>query len=281
MRQKIKNGNYLSKYFTQFPNIIDDSGLTPFEFRVLIHYYRVGECWEGVRTTAVKCGMSTGKVAEVRKSLEEKGFIAISPDGDGVSIEVIDKTKENLDKYTNRSSGEQSVHVMNEGVHVVNTNRSSGEHKNNPLRITIEEPIEVETSGELFSAISKKGKGTKEVDPNYKPFVKAWCERYPILGFNATSGKKIKELIEDTRAVLIKRELVPTDEKMIESFRYVLDYVRDSNHFIHGKVITTFQQQYRSVMNEITNGGKKQQRSGGDSAGKQILEQVYNITTTR
>jgi DNA-binding MarR family transcriptional regulator len=138
-RDKIKNGNYLTKYFTQFPNIIDDSDLSPFEFRVLLHYYRVGECWEGVRTTASKCKMSTGKVSDARKSLEEKGYIKISPLGDGVTIDVVDKTKENLDKY--RSPDEPTVHAVNDGVHLMNAIRSPDEHKNNPVKNNQEEVI--------------------------------------------------------------------------------------------------------------------------------------------
>lgn len=95
---KIEGGSYLGKYFTQFPNIIDEANLDPFEFRVLIHYYRVGDCWEGVRTTARKCRMSMGKISQIRKSLEDKGFITIndSSNGGGVTIRVVNKARENV-----------------------------------------------------------------------------------------------------------------------------------------------------------------------------------------
>lgn len=129
---KIKNGNYSKKYFTQFPNIIDDSELDPFEFRILMHYYRVGECTQGVRTTAKICKMSIGKVADVRKTLEQKGFITISSIGESVAIEVVDKYHENGLKY--RSGGEHSVQEVNTTVQEVNNNRSPGEHKKNPSK---------------------------------------------------------------------------------------------------------------------------------------------------
>jgi hypothetical protein len=243
-------------------------------------------CWPSNKTLCKDTKWNIDKLQRVKKSLVDRGLLTVQRKRDNSNIYQI-KTN-HIGYYVNVTDvefeeKEGSTVEYGKGSTGFEPSTSTVKSSNEVLTsevLTIE-PSEAIASGELFSAIGKKKKGTKEVDPNYKPFVKAWCERYPILGFNATSGKKIKELIEDTRAVLIKRELVPTDEKMIESFRYVLDYVRDSNHFIHGKVITTFQQQYRSVMNEITNGGKKQQRSGVDSAGKQILEQVYNITTAR
>lgn len=134
-KQKIQNGHHLTKYFTQFPNLLDDADLSPYEFRVLLHYYRVGECWEGVRSTAKKCKMSTGKVVMVRKSLTEKGFIVVQENeqGDGVTIRVVDKTSANVLKYE-CSPDEQGVHVVNGSVHVVNEGCSPDEHKNNPIK---------------------------------------------------------------------------------------------------------------------------------------------------
>lgn len=128
----VSGGDYLKKYFTQFPNIIDDSELDPFEFRLLLHFYRVGQCTQGVRTTANICKMSTGKVAQVRKRLEEKGFIKITPFGDSVNINVIDKYIENGQKY--RSSGEQGVHAVDTSVHAVDDRCSPHEHKKNPSK---------------------------------------------------------------------------------------------------------------------------------------------------
>lgn len=38
--------------FTEQLRLIDDADLTPYQFRLLLHYWRVGRCWESVRTTA-------------------------------------------------------------------------------------------------------------------------------------------------------------------------------------------------------------------------------------
>lgn len=153
MNAKIENGNYLNRYFTQFPNIIDDSKLSPFEFRLLIHYYRVGECWEGVRTTAEKCSMSTGKVAETRKSLEAKGFITIDEKGDGVTIRVVDKAEENVQKYC--PSHEHAVHTTNINRSPHEQTRPPHEHKKNQLRITNEEIDPLDNSKKIIDAMNE------------------------------------------------------------------------------------------------------------------------------
>lgn len=97
------------KYFTIVPNILDDcEELTPFEFRLLFHYYRVGvdkQCFEGVRTTAKKTKMSVGKVSECRRSLSDKGFVKLSysklPDRMAATIvvTVADIWKQNLEFF--------------------------------------------------------------------------------------------------------------------------------------------------------------------------------------
>jgi hypothetical protein len=101
------------KYFTILPNIYDDSDLDPFEFRLLAHYSRVGDCWESVRTTAEKTVMSPGAVVKKRRSLHNKGWISLSMSEHGTwRIEVVDKWQENTATYGGvsgaRSPGEQS-----------------------------------------------------------------------------------------------------------------------------------------------------------------------------
>lgn len=192
-KDRVKNGGHLTKYFTQFPNLIDDSNLTPYEFRVLLHYYRVGECWEGVRTTADKCGMSTGKVTDVRRTLAEKGFIHVASTGDGVTIEVIDKTKENLEKY--RSPDEHCVHGMNSTVHLMNTVCSPDEHKNNQLRITNEEV-------KAYALC---------VDFWLKEFHKGWS-------FRPVSGKALKSLIKQIQTLLAANDRDNGDDEVAAFF---------------------------------------------------------------
>jgi uncharacterized phage protein (TIGR02220 family) len=193
MKQKIENGHYVNKYFTQIPNIIDDSKLDVYELRLLFHYYRVGECWEGVRTTAEKCRMSIGKVSAVRKTLEEKGFIKIAPSGvDGVMITVVDKSVENTEKYC--SPREQPVHkeVLTRSYNEIKG--SLHEHKNNQLRITIEEEGVCEQVIEMLNAVKKAYgiNGACKLNDHRKKEIKA--------RLNELKGeeplKKVKAMIE-------------------------------------------------------------------------------------
>jgi DNA-binding MarR family transcriptional regulator len=265
-KSRVHNPKYLEKYFTQFPNIIDDSDLSPYEYRLLIHYYRVGETWEGVRKTGEICKMSIGKVSSCRKSLEEKGFIRTEERGDGVTIYLTDLSKQNVEKYSHPQSVHEvntsvhevntSVHEVNTSVHEVNGRCSSGEHKknhskNNQLRIT--NSSESKDSDTSNAELKIKNKGKKGVE-FYSEFVELWCDQYPILGFDKVSGAKIKELIKKTVNYL-KVGGKPTDkEHVVGMFSYVLNYIKTTNHWCHGKDINTFETKYLSIVNEIKNG---------------------------
>lgn len=121
--QQIVDESDLRKYRIELPNLYDDSDLDPYEFRLLAHYKRVGRCTEGIRTTAMKCKMSVGQVSEKRISLEAKGFISVKEvsvkTGKSYIVTVIDRWKENFEKYSQCSLSEQGVHLVNKGVHQV------------------------------------------------------------------------------------------------------------------------------------------------------------------
>src|SRR5215213_5779615 len=74
-QQEIYDDSDLRKYRIELPNLYDDADLDPYEFRLLVHYKRVGRCTKGTRTTATACHMSVGQVSEKRQSLHDKGFI--------------------------------------------------------------------------------------------------------------------------------------------------------------------------------------------------------------
>lgn len=60
------------RWFMQIPNLLDDSDLDPFEYRLVSHYYRVGNCWQSIRTTADLCHMSKSEVSRARERLTKK-----------------------------------------------------------------------------------------------------------------------------------------------------------------------------------------------------------------
>lgn len=93
----------LRKWFTMTPNLYDDADLDVYEFRLLSHYVKVGNCWESTKTTAKNCKMSVSTVISKRLSLESKGFIMLTVDeehGNTWLIEVVDKWQENFNKYS-------------------------------------------------------------------------------------------------------------------------------------------------------------------------------------
>ena len=51
------------KWRIELPNLYDDMSLKMAEFRLLVHYVRVGKCWESIRTTAKKWRMSIAMIS--------------------------------------------------------------------------------------------------------------------------------------------------------------------------------------------------------------------------
>jgi len=77
--------------FTSIPLLYDDADLTVYENRLLTHYARVGDCYEGVRTTAKRCRMSADSVIKARNGLAEKGWVTVGENEKGtIQVEVVD-----------------------------------------------------------------------------------------------------------------------------------------------------------------------------------------------
>lgn len=114
--QVTRGPSELRKYRTELPNLYDDADLTPYEFRLLAHYKRVGCCFEGLGTTAVKCRMSEGQVSQCRRSLARKGFIVMKRDEMDKGrfrfvVRVVDQWKENFERYSDRETSPDQAHL--------------------------------------------------------------------------------------------------------------------------------------------------------------------------
>lgn len=114
--QVIRDPSDLRKYRTELPNLVDDSGLDVYEFRLLAHYKRVGTCTESLETTAAKCKLSEGKASEARQSLADKGWInleRVTMDAGRYRyiVTVKDRWVENFAKYSGLSEAEIAEQV--------------------------------------------------------------------------------------------------------------------------------------------------------------------------
>ena len=99
--QLIQNGTE-EEYLTLFPNIIDDAGMDPYSFRLLIHYYRCKITWEETDLTALICDMSVKQVSNKRKELETAGFIRTELQGKAIMVWVVDIWEANMSHYFNQ-----------------------------------------------------------------------------------------------------------------------------------------------------------------------------------
>lgn len=149
-KQHIVDNSDLRKWRTELPNLYDDMGLDPYEFRLLAHYKRVGNCTENVETTAEKIKMSTGKVSQVRASLWKKWkLISLGRNKfGGFTVKVKDIWEKNFAHYSAKRKGAsrgEGVHAVKkgfttrkrasprgEGVHVVK--QRSNNSKKQPIK---------------------------------------------------------------------------------------------------------------------------------------------------
>jgi hypothetical protein len=105
----------LRRYRTEIPNIIDESDLSVFAFRLYAHLKRVagdsGACWKSTKTLAAACKMSTGQIVKAKNELEEFGFIKIKSGNKAVhesdTITIVDLWPENMQRFKARSCGER------------------------------------------------------------------------------------------------------------------------------------------------------------------------------
>lgn len=210
--------------FTMIPNVIDDMGLTVYEFRLYFHIRRVagegGECWQSTETLAKSCNMSTGSVSKAKTSLEERQLIKVDriDPKDGTYpyhlITIADIWQMNLDFYSNPSPHEG--------------NPSPGETKNNPIknnpvyntrrtRIASEQDMKAQSLIQSF----KEASGLKTKDPvstrDYKEYNVLWkSPAKRILGWVDGDIDKAKVLVSEAVRRMRHDRLTIANMKSIE-----------------------------------------------------------------
>jgi hypothetical protein len=167
----------LRKYRTELPNLYDDVRLSPYEFRLLAHYVRVGNCYQSVRTTAGICCMSVGQVVKARESLEAAGWIKTSTNDEygTIDIIVVDKWGENFRKY------EQGCSPHEQGC-------SPHEPKNKPIKKK-EEEVEGDPQDKQFRQVIRaweKVRGT--INPMEAQLIGELCDDWEIFAAKLPAG---------------------------------------------------------------------------------------------
>lgn len=211
-KQKISDEGDLRKYRTELPNLYDDSDLTPYEFRLLAHYKRVGLCYEGTRTTAKKCRMSTGKVSECRQSLATKGFIKLEKvdKKDGTyyfNVTVKDMWAENFTRYTRslsehpRSPDEQTRSLSETKKEPIKKEpRATGADK--PRREPTDDQKELAHLETLFCELTGRSAPARSTIKERKAAGEMWWQplRHIRDQANGQSDKVLKLAVQKMRA---------------------------------------------------------------------------------
>lgn len=168
-RQRVNDHGPARKYWTQVPNLVDDSDLDPYARALLIHYIRIAgqrdTCEETVRDSAQRCRMSPASVIRAREILVRDGWIEIEDVGGHgrgalLRIHLLDRWSENMERYSGKSRnvsvannsreddeecspGERNVSVANENegiVRVANKVLHQPDNSNGAVFLKPEEP---------------------------------------------------------------------------------------------------------------------------------------------
>lgn len=110
--------------FTDYLRALDDSDLSVYEIRYLLHIWRRGSCWESLSKIAAVCQMSAGQAHKVKHGLIEKGWIVEAVDGQRIVQKIADEIPEPAadDVHVVNDSNVAIVHTMNDDVHHMNVN---------------------------------------------------------------------------------------------------------------------------------------------------------------
>jgi hypothetical protein len=157
------------------PNVLDQSALDPFAFRLYAHYVMAcgrqhGQFTETVRQTAAATGMSVGQVCNSRRVLAEAGWVVLTPGATPHAqtlVTLANRWAENCVHVVNNdeqtcSPGEQGVHVVNKVVHPVNTSRARVEELTDHFPLKGEVVKDVKDK-EIKKEIPKERKEKKRV----------------------------------------------------------------------------------------------------------------------
>ena len=121
-----KRGDTDRPAFTETLRAIDDlSELDVYEFRLLVHLWRVGVSWESTRTLAGKCNMSIGKAHQAQKALLEKGYLVHQERAGRMGLAVAVGSQGEQVQPQERSPHEQTQQVDG-------SSRSLSEHECSP-----------------------------------------------------------------------------------------------------------------------------------------------------
>ena len=210
--QEIKNPSE-RKYFTILPNLYDDANLTVYEFRLLAHYVRRGNCFESVRTTAKTCRMSHPMVIKSRDSLQTKGYIRTfiqEHQSDGpkmrgtILVEVVDKWGDNINRYESGNVVAHPGHTVSQGGHVVE--RKKNQTNKNPIpreKSNKQDKPRVRELEGIFQSIT-------HISPEWSSFGKhqeTWVK--PLLKMDEIAiarNRNVAELIKATYKLMVEKD---------------------------------------------------------------------------
>lgn len=179
--------------FTAQLRAIDDANLDPYQFRMVMHFWRVGKCFESLRTTAEKCGMSLGKASKVKQWLLDNGWVELVPYGGKMAVQLC-----SLSEHCSPHEQERSPHEQVQPVNVHHVNAILNE----PL---LNEPLLNDEDGSPIYVLCEHFKNLTGIfyNSNTPTFERDWKEPLTTLLERVGEIEGTKEVIEQAHKKMV------------------------------------------------------------------------------
>lgn len=220
-----------------------------------------GWCYASKQYMAGELGLTKEWVIKTISRLEEKGLLEKSEDG-----RLLRMTKKWFVAVI--SDGEQNSPPSVNGVHHTGEQNSPRTDNKSIDRVDNTSHSENESQKSLFSEEGKTThkessatkKKKKEPDPCHAAGRAFWEKEFPLLGWDGVSGIKLNEMLRHIRSICDAGGVISTPDMVSTMFEQVVLYAKETGHWAYGKPISTFRQQFGSIIHEMKN-GKQQQKS--------------------
>lgn len=229
-------------------------------------------CFPSNKTLMNDTGWAEEKLQKVKKSLVEKGLLGVEKwftDGVQTSNRYVVKTPW-IGVYV---GADKLSYPPENPAPTPGFSRAPGRGENQGTEVLTSSEVlntaaSPEGEAELFPTKPAVEAGTKRkapaaklraVDPCFAACKAIWLSAFPEVGIpdHAVAGRKINEMLTHIRKYITASNVVPNDQMVTDLFDHVIEYAKKQGHWAAGKPISTFAQQFGSIIHEMKHGKGK------------------------
>jgi len=228
-------------------------------------------CWPSNKTLCKDTGWHIEKVQKVKKSLVDKGLIAVElrPDRSnlyrirtsclGVYLNMDSFEFEESEPIGNSDIGRGVDSSIGRGVksdnEVLATEVLATEGISSPDGEAAQTPLFQESPSKSQSSNKKAARPKNEDFPEYTAFIEKFNAKYPNMLTFPRDGAKVKSLIRQCRQQLANRGKDPTPEHVVAFWEIFVGNLEKT--WAHGRTLSTIDSNLNAIIFELEHGKKQ------------------------